>query len=965
MTPQSIHSLVFALVFIPVLSAGAAEALLYPADAGLVNVIEYGAVPNDGEDDTEAIQNAFDDNSGSGSVIFLPPGTYHIRSTIRWPGRQSFNALYGAGPEHTVLKLIDNAPGFDDPNKPRNMIWTGGPPAQRFRNSVRDITIDAGKGNPGAVGLNFCANNQGGVFNVVIRSGENGEQPGAVGLGLDEAEVGPLMVKDVTVIGFDLGIRVRHTVNSVTLEHITLRNQKVAGIDNFNNYVFARKVDSENSVPAIVNAGPDGIITLIDSSLRGIGGASERSAMQNKNPRATLYARNVSVEGYARAIQDENRDPVPVGHIDEWVSGVTLNLFPGEVRSLNLPIKETPTVPHDPLTQWVSPLQFGAVPGDGKDHTEAIQKAIDSGATTVYFPRAKWSKGSNNAYNISDTIFIRGNVRRLVGLEASFEVDNSLEKQPEKPIFVFENGTHPTVVLERLRFTFNRFPNVALLHRADRDLVVASFSELHTPRHEGKGILFMEDTVGPYVYVGPGSTLYARQLNIEGGDFKLDNDGGTVWVLGLKTECRSPVARNRKGGVTEIIGGHLYKCVKQGVDEISFVVDEGGQMSLAGVAEYCWSPEFATKNLVQETRDGVTRLLTIDQAPTHGNAGLIPLFSAFPTEYQKRTPAPAEVSVLDKTAATLTLGFDAAEPAGMLSGFQIRRGDTLLGRHRGQFRERNLSPDTAYTYQVSTLDRYGNAAPEVEVTFSTTPDVTAPSTPGNFHIMNVTDTRAHIRWQQSKDEIGVKGYRLERRGADGVQLQSLENTEFVDERVEKGATYEYRVSAFDAAGNDSDPAKLEVKVPDHPPYSYKQEAERYADGYGSINKGWFISNLHGGCWMLYPDLELGRTAPYDQITLRYGAQKDRAGCIVKVILNPEIETQGSKRQVVGGHLAAEFVVEHTGGWEDFQSFTLPLDVPRAGKHDVLLLIERGDAKAGNALVNIDWFEVGFANPPEK
>jgi len=53
----------------------------------------------------------------------------------------------------------------------------------------------------------------------------------------------------------------------------------------------------------------------------------------------------------------------------------------------------------------------------------------------------------------------------------------------------------------------------------------------------------------------------------------------------------------------------------------------------------------------------------------------------------------------------------------------------------------------------------------------------------------------------------------------------------------------------------------------------------------------------------------------------------------------------------------------SGGWEDFKTFTLPAKIDKPGTHDVLLLIERGDAKHPNALVNIDWFELGYADPP--
>ncbi|NJL71110.1 MAG: hypothetical protein HC888_05570 [Candidatus Competibacteraceae bacterium] len=80
--------------------------ILFPPDSGVVSVLDYGAVPNDGKDDTAAIQEAFEKNSGNGAVIYLPPGVYHISNTIKWPGRQSFNALQGAGPDHTILRLL-------------------------------------------------------------------------------------------------------------------------------------------------------------------------------------------------------------------------------------------------------------------------------------------------------------------------------------------------------------------------------------------------------------------------------------------------------------------------------------------------------------------------------------------------------------------------------------------------------------------------------------------------------------------------------------------------------------------------------------------------------------------------------------------------------------------------------------------------------------------------------------------
>ncbi len=81
--------------------------------------------------------------------------------------------------------------------------------------------------------------------------------------------------------------------------------------------------------------------------------------------------------------------------------------------------------------------------------------------------------------------------------------------------------------------------------------------------------------------------------------------------------------------------------------------------------------------------------------------------------------------------------------------------------------------------------------------------------------------------------------------------------------------------------------------------------------------------------------------------------------VIKLVLNPEFIGDGDKKSRTGGGEIATIVVETTGGWEKFQEFTMPVKISNAGKHDVALVIERGTSKEGNALVNIDWFELGF------
>ena len=59
--------------------------------------------------------------------------------------------------------------------------------------------------NPGAIGIRFNASNQGPIRNVRIASGD-GEGVNGLDLGHTD-EIGPLLVRNLVVDGFDEGIR--------------------------------------------------------------------------------------------------------------------------------------------------------------------------------------------------------------------------------------------------------------------------------------------------------------------------------------------------------------------------------------------------------------------------------------------------------------------------------------------------------------------------------------------------------------------------------------------------------------------------------------------------------------------------------------------------------------------------------------------------------------------------------------
>ena len=223
----------------PKLKPGAAlplpENIAFPADSGVVDVTRppYNAKGDGVTDDTAAIQKAFDDNADKGAIIYLPNGLYRISDTIRWGGdesRQRNTVLQGENRAATVLMLRDHCPGFDNSRKPKGAVYTGHAPAQRFFNEIHDLTVDTGVGNPGACGIQFIANNQGGMYDVAIVSGD-GQGVNGLDLGYTN-EQGPCLIKNVEVVGFDNGVYSANGVASEVLEHIILRQQNKVGFRN-------------------------------------------------------------------------------------------------------------------------------------------------------------------------------------------------------------------------------------------------------------------------------------------------------------------------------------------------------------------------------------------------------------------------------------------------------------------------------------------------------------------------------------------------------------------------------------------------------------------------------------------------------------------------------------------------------------------------------------------------------------
>lgn len=586
------------------------ENIVYPDSSMVVDVTKppYSTKGDGITDDTDAIQRALNDVMGQHKLLYFPNGTYLVSRTLNWSKKNSngsdawgFNFLQGQNAARTIIRLKDGT--FTDTSQPGSIMWCGGfGSADWFHNYVQNITFDVGNENPAAIGLQFYSNNSGAVRNCRFIASHNS---GLIGLDLGHRDMnGPLLVRNCEVIGFQRGITTSHAVNGQTFEKMTLRGQKQFGIDNEGQVISIRSVRSENSVPAIRSYGT---LCLMDALLLGRDGSSNWPAVINYNG-GRMFLRDVETSGYARALGDVatpdwfaavriagDDKPKSFGpKIGEYFSHPPTSPFPSIASSLRLPIKEPPEVVSDDALTWANVDKFGADPSGKRDSALQIQQAIDSGATTVFLP---------GSYALHSTVIVRGNVRRFVGVGGMVDYDRRAQ-----PDFRIVDGKSPVVSFEH----FGCIHGGVEIDTA-RTILFRSVSDCDlTSTHRAQGgELFCEDFVTHDLKL-KNQRVWARQLNIENEGTHLLNDGGSLWILGYKTERGGTLLETRAGGRSEILGGFSYTTTAGKLAPM-FVTDNASAFTF--FSEICFNGDpFST--LIRETRGTETVTIGRDGGTT-------------------------------------------------------------------------------------------------------------------------------------------------------------------------------------------------------------------------------------------------------------------------------------------------------------------------------------------------------------
>ena len=564
------------------------------------SVKSFGAYGDGVHDDTAAIQAALSQGRSSTSAdyfghpkaLYFPQGVYLVHDTLHWTG--CCVTLQGAGPAATTIRLAPGAAGFNNPGSPKPLILTPNG-IQSFHQEIWDLKLEIGSNNPGATALSYSSNNMGSISDVLITSDDG---KGYAGIDLTRQWPGPLMIRNTEVDGFSTGIKLAQAQYGSTFENITLKNQSVVGIYNLHQPIEIHNLYSTNQVPALNNNG--GFAVLIDAMLSG-GSSANYAILTN----ARMYLRNVEASGYGATLEDSTLS-VPVrttGSITEQVVGTpqTLTGDPGS-GSLKLDIVDTPTYTG-------SSLDSALVVAKSQYDMSGIAPAFASGKPMVYF-----AFGTYTANNEVDVV-VPDYVKRITGFSSAVFGNSTGYNGGGIRFIVSSNSSTPLVI--------DQMTGIKIDHRGARPVVIKD-SEILYYTETGAGALYIDDVmIKNELMIQQNQQVWARQLDDEVTGQKVQNSGGSLWILGLKTEKCGMIINTTKGGRTELLGALIYPAQTVPSTDVAFRSQDSQVSYIYTESEYGTNNGYATQ--VQEIRNGLTKKIKSSQSAPF----VMPLFIGF------------------------------------------------------------------------------------------------------------------------------------------------------------------------------------------------------------------------------------------------------------------------------------------------------------------------------------------------
>ncbi|MFU1797899.1 fibronectin type III domain-containing protein [Paenibacillus azoreducens] len=182
-------------------------------------------------------------------------------------------------------------------------------------------------------------------------------------------------------------------------------------------------------------------------------------------------------------------------------------------------------------------------------------------------------------------------------------------------------------------------------------------------------------------------------------------------------------------------------------------------------------------------------------------------------------PDDSELMVLDVTQTSVKLTWPSATDNVAVAGYRIYvdgkerttvSGNVYLTTITG------LTANTNYTLRVTAFDAEGNESAALTASAKTLPqpsipDTEAPQWPSGSQltVSGITKNSVKLSWPKATDNVGVTGYRIYVDDKERMTVSGNVYATTVDS-LSGNTTYMFKVTAYDAAGNESAPLSKQV-----------------------------------------------------------------------------------------------------------------------------------------------------------
>lgn len=172
---------------------------------------------------------------------------------------------------------------------------------------------------------------------------------------------------------------------------------------------------------------------------------------------------------------------------------------------------------------------------------------------------------------------------------------------------------------------------------------------------------------------------------------------------------------------------------------------------------------------------------------------------------------PQGLRVTALSGSAVRLDWDAStDDVGVVGYTVFRDGEPAFTSSSTSFEVTGLSSPSTQTWTVDAVDAAGNHSPTSGPVTFTTPDDVPPAAPASMTATATSYRSVGLSWTSATDNVAVARYGVYR---DGILLDHVTGTSYVDASAAPNTTYTYAVAAEDASLNQSARTSTQFTTP--------------------------------------------------------------------------------------------------------------------------------------------------------